>query len=138
MWCQREFDEAYRKNKLIVIMMYDDDGLDYVEANTVIKSYVKTYTYLRQDDPDFWNKLAYHLPHKAMPATSSGLHRMFRRVGFNDSRTCEREQLAVIRQQQVATGSSSDAVTTNFDVLANGINISLNHQSLTNGHSVAV
>ena len=65
-WCQREFDEAFQKNKLIVIMLESGKEAN-LEANPTIRSYVKTYTYLTHNDPDLWKKLAYRLPHKPMP-----------------------------------------------------------------------
>lgn len=68
-WCQAEFDEAYKRNKLIVIMLDDPDQPETLdlEAHAIVKSYMSTFTYLKRSDPNLWKKLAYHLPHKPMP-----------------------------------------------------------------------
>ena len=145
MWCQREFDEAYRKNKLIVIMMTpsstEGGALDFDEANAVIKSYVKTFTYLKEEDPDFWNKLAYHLPHKAMPSTNmnstpnwlrmirSFLSHSTSKVQQNHK---ESEQMSVLKAEDAYSKSTSNGLTTT------SVQASDEGRSLINGSSSVI
>ena len=64
-WCQYEFKTAHHnvmkehKNRIVVILLGDKlpKGMD-----KELKLYTKTTTYLRHDDPWFWNKLKYALP----------------------------------------------------------------------------
>ena len=35
-------------------------------GNELIQQYLRTYTYLKQEDPMLWKKLSYQLPHKSM------------------------------------------------------------------------
>ena len=66
-WCQHEFDEAYRQKKVIVLMMKsNENSMLNFDKNEKINSYIKTYTYLKQEDEHLWKKLAYQLPHKQM------------------------------------------------------------------------
>ena len=77
-YCHQEFDVAYQKKKLIVIMMdveeFDSNGnilkirkdnaLD-LSNHPMVSIYLKQYTYLKQSDiMKNWGKLAYHLPHR--------------------------------------------------------------------------
>ena len=36
------------------------------DGNELIQQYLRTYTYLKQEDPMLWKKLSYQLPHKSM------------------------------------------------------------------------
>ena len=67
-WAQAEFDEAYVKRKVICILKTSDleSVKDKLPQHPSIKNYVETFTYLRDDDPNFWPKLIYRLPHKHM------------------------------------------------------------------------
>ena len=84
-YCHQEFDIAYQKKKLIVIMMdveeFDSNGhilktrketsLDLTD-HPMINIYLKQYTYLKQSDiMKNWGKIAYHLPYRRMPIVSS-------------------------------------------------------------------
>ena len=71
-WCQHEFDEAYKENKLIVIMMNDENVLNFDKHKT-IKSYVECCTYLDREDSNLWKKLAYCLPYKNTDNDSQGI-----------------------------------------------------------------
>ena len=145
MWCQREFDEAYRKNKLIVIMVTpssEGGALDFDEANAVIKSYVKTFTYLKQEDPDFWSKLAYHLPHKAMPSstnissTPNWLRIVRRFLSHSTSKVQqnrkESEQMSVLRVDDGYSKSTSNGLT------STSVQASEEGRSLINGGSSVI
>ena len=67
-WCQHEFIKAYQENKIIIIMMEGTNISDF-DGNELIQGYLKTYTYLKQEDPMLWKKLSYQLPHKSMGNT---------------------------------------------------------------------
>ena len=64
-WCEHEFNEAYQENKIIMIMMTGSKISDF-DGNELIQQYLRTYTYLKQEDPMLWKKLSYQLPHKSM------------------------------------------------------------------------
>lgn len=63
-WCTHEFAEANSRQRVVIVML--DNGLtdaDY-ENHPDIRSHVKTFTYLARDNPNFWAKLIYELPHR--------------------------------------------------------------------------
>lgn len=67
-WGMHEFHCAYvkgllEKRILLVIVIYGDIG-DIEDLDPVIKSYLKTHTYIKWGEPWFWKKLRYALPHR--------------------------------------------------------------------------
>uniref|UniRef100_A0A182UNI6 TIR domain-containing protein n=1 Tax=Anopheles merus TaxID=30066 RepID=A0A182UNI6_ANOME len=64
-WGQIEFSTAYLQsladkcNRVIPIIYQDIEQLD-----PQLQAYLKTNTYVRWDDPWFWDKLHYAMPHK--------------------------------------------------------------------------
>lgn len=78
-YCQQEFNMAYAENKLLVVMRIDPSTKDASVTKDAlncnqfdaIRKYVQTFTYLREDDPKFWPKLVYRLPHKKMTQHNS-------------------------------------------------------------------
>ncbi|CAB4054390.1 unnamed protein product [Lepeophtheirus salmonis] len=61
-WAQIEFDEAYIKRKVIMVLRGSESQLsDRLELFPSINHYVETFTYLKEDDPLFWEKLTYLL-----------------------------------------------------------------------------
>ena len=76
-WCEHEFNEAYQENKVIMIMMEGTKISDF-DGNDLIQEYLKTYTYLKQEDPMLWKKLSYQLPHKSMGGNIKRNNRKFR------------------------------------------------------------
>ena len=54
-----------------VLKIRKDNTLD-LSNHPMVSIYLKQYTYLKQSDiMKNWGKLAYHLPHRRMPKTSS-------------------------------------------------------------------
>ena len=66
-WCRYEFQAAHfealsnKMNSLILVLL-EDVNPDLVDGG--LKLYMKTRTYLRYDDPRFWDKLRFALPEK--------------------------------------------------------------------------
>ncbi|XP_013406435.1 toll-like receptor Tollo [Lingula anatina] len=64
-WCLYEFQTAHhqalqdRTNRVIVILLED---IPLKNMDNELRAYMKTKTYLRWDDPWFWDKMAYALP----------------------------------------------------------------------------
>ena len=46
--------------------MMEGTKISDFDGNELIQEYLKTYTYLKQEDPMLWKKLSYQLPHKNM------------------------------------------------------------------------
>ncbi|XP_060079599.1 toll-like receptor Tollo isoform X1 [Ylistrum balloti] len=72
-WCQYEFQTAHHRvlkdktNRLIVILLSD---VDMKDMSTDLKLYLQTRTYVRYNDPWFWEKLYYAMPdikHRVIP-----------------------------------------------------------------------
>ncbi|XP_034478217.1 protein toll-like [Drosophila innubila] len=66
-WAVFEFRSAIRAtsmdpNKRLLVIMYPDANLDNLEPE--LKRYLTYNTYLRRDDPQFWRKLMFAMPHK--------------------------------------------------------------------------
>ncbi|KAJ2950584.1 hypothetical protein O0L34_g8833 [Tuta absoluta] len=68
LWGSLEFQTAHVSGLVDgrprVIMVIVDDVLEKEEMPTEMRSYVKLNTYVRWDDPWFWEKLRYALPHR--------------------------------------------------------------------------
>lgn len=66
-WCKFEFQTAHqqvlseKRNRVILILMPD---LDDQKLDNTLKLYTRTRTYLRIDDPWFWEKLFFAMPDK--------------------------------------------------------------------------
>ncbi|KAH9525095.1 hypothetical protein Btru_000319, partial [Bulinus truncatus] len=64
-WCRFEFQTAHqqvlneRRNRVILILMHD---LDTEKLDSTLKVYMRTRTYLKYDDPWFWEKLMFAMP----------------------------------------------------------------------------
>ncbi|KAI5641119.1 TIR domain-containing protein [Phthorimaea operculella] len=73
LWGSLEFQTAHVSGLVDgrprVIMVILDDVLEKEQLPTEMRSYVKLNTYVRWDDPWFWEKLRYALPHR--PVTVS-------------------------------------------------------------------
>lgn len=66
-WCKFEFQTAHqqvlteRKNRVIMILLHD---IDESKLDQTLKLYMRTRTYLKYDDPWFWEKLMFAMPDK--------------------------------------------------------------------------
>lgn len=64
-WCRFEFQTAHqqvlseRRNRVILILLHD---LDADKLDSTLKVYMRTRTYLKYDDPWFWEKLMFAMP----------------------------------------------------------------------------
>ncbi|XP_059150135.1 toll-like receptor Tollo [Physella acuta] len=64
-WCRFEFQTAHqqvlneRRNRVILILMHD---LDTEKLDSTLRVYMRTRTYLKYDDPWFWEKLMFAMP----------------------------------------------------------------------------
>ncbi|KAK6169513.1 hypothetical protein SNE40_020554 [Patella caerulea] len=69
-WCRYEFQTAHhqvlteKKNRLILILLHD---IDHNKLDSQLKLYFKTRTYLKYNDPWFWDKLYYAMPDTCLP-----------------------------------------------------------------------
>jgi protein toll len=61
-WARHEFDIAYERSKVIVVVK--GEMLPKEKMPEGLQKYIQTNTYLSWDDPWFWKKLRYALPHK--------------------------------------------------------------------------
>ncbi|KAL7739868.1 hypothetical protein ACLKA6_003356 [Drosophila palustris] len=78
-WGLFEFRSAIRassmdKDKRLIVILYP--GVDLDKLDSELKLYMKFNTYLRRDDPQFWRKLMFAMPHKPIqceqPAITGG------------------------------------------------------------------
>ncbi|KAL8566292.1 hypothetical protein ACOMHN_028949 [Nucella lapillus] len=66
-WCKFEFQTAHqqvlteRKNRVILVLLHD---LDDSKLDQTLRLYMRTRTYLKYDDPWFWEKLMFAMPDK--------------------------------------------------------------------------
>lgn len=76
-WCRFEFQTAHqqvlneRRNRVILILLHD---LDSDKLDSTLKVYMRTRTYLKYDDPWFWEKLMFAMPdiRQRKPIMSTG------------------------------------------------------------------
>ncbi|GAB1598104.1 toll-like receptor Tollo [Argonauta hians] len=66
-WCKYEFQTAHyqglsKKMKTLIVVFFEDINEDLLDPD--LKLYLKTNTYLKYDDPWFWDKLRFALPQK--------------------------------------------------------------------------
>lgn len=78
-WGLFEFRSAIKatsmnKDKRLIVILYPGVDIDQLDAE--LKIYMKYNTYLRRDDPLFWRKLMFSMPHKQIhceqPALTNG------------------------------------------------------------------
>ncbi|KAH8310541.1 hypothetical protein KR044_001845 [Drosophila immigrans] len=65
-WGRFEFRSAIKansenKNKRLIVILYPN--VDTENLDSELKSYLKYNTYLTRDDPHFWRKLMFAMPH---------------------------------------------------------------------------
>ncbi|KAL7740732.1 hypothetical protein ACLKA6_012352 [Drosophila palustris] len=66
-WGRFEFRSAIKatsmdKNKRLIVILYPEVDIDKLDSE--LKRYMVYNTYLRRDDPQFWRKLMFAMPHK--------------------------------------------------------------------------
>ncbi|TRY68548.1 hypothetical protein TCAL_11013 [Tigriopus californicus] len=64
-WCEEEFNMAHKRKKVILVVYGDLPDKD--DMGVLLQNYLKSYTYLKHDDPWFWEKLKFRLPHRGSP-----------------------------------------------------------------------
>lgn len=64
-WCDEEFNMAH-KRKRVILVVYGELP-DNKDMGVLLQNYLQSYTYLKHDDPWFWEKLKFRLPHKGAP-----------------------------------------------------------------------
>ncbi|CAI9716783.1 toll-like receptor Tollo [Octopus vulgaris] len=66
-WCKYEFQTAHydglsQKMNTLIVVLFENINEELLDPD--LKLYLKTKTYLKYDDPSFWNKLRFALPAK--------------------------------------------------------------------------
>jgi protein toll len=74
-WATFEFDMAHSRKKVILVIYGDLPSQETMGSS--MWNYIQTNTYVRNDDPWFWQKLRYALPHRGGWST--------RRMGYSVS-----------------------------------------------------
>lgn len=74
-WGKFEFHTAVKatsmdRNKRLIIILYPEVE-DFSMLNKELRAYMKINTYLRRDDPLFWRKLIYAMPHKRLESSQT-------------------------------------------------------------------
>ncbi|KAM8707445.1 hypothetical protein ACLKA7_011518 [Drosophila subpalustris] len=72
-WGLFEFRTAIKatsmhRDKRLIVILYPDVDLDGLDCE--LKLYMKYNTYLRRDDPQFWSKLMFAMPHRPIHCTT--------------------------------------------------------------------
>lgn len=67
-WCRFEFQAAHHqllkdKSKRLIVVLLGELDEQYVGSDPQLKQYLKTETFLKYDDPWFWQKLKFALPY---------------------------------------------------------------------------
>ncbi|KAL7727570.1 hypothetical protein ACLKA6_000125 [Drosophila palustris] len=75
-WGLFEFRTAIKatsmdRDKRLIVILYPDVDLDRLDFE--LKLYMKYNTYLRRDDPQFWRKLMFAMPHKPIHCTQAAI-----------------------------------------------------------------
>eukprot|EP00095_Tigriopus_kingsejongensis_P002711 snap_masked-scaffold809_size94238-processed-gene-0.11 protein:Tk02711 transcript:snap_masked-scaffold809_size94238-processed-gene-0.11-mRNA-1 annotation:"protein toll-like" len=65
-WCDEEFSLAHKRKRVIVVVFGEVPGSR--EMGPLLQNYLKSHTYLKHDDPWFWEKLKFRLPHRGAPS----------------------------------------------------------------------
>ena len=61
-WARLEFDAAHARKKVILVVFGDLPSQE--NMGSAMWDYIQTNTYVKHDDPWFWEKLRYSLPHR--------------------------------------------------------------------------
>jgi hypothetical protein len=78
-WCRREFREAkipelvdVKRNRIIVITHNNTENSDKMDDE--LNSYLRLHLFVKFEDPRFWQKLVYSMPHQnhRRPLLASG------------------------------------------------------------------
>ena len=64
-WAKLEFETAHAKKRVILVLI-GDELPSKAEMGHMMHEYISTNTYLDSNDPWFWEKLRYALPHKGV------------------------------------------------------------------------
>lgn len=106
-WARHEFDAAHARKKVIVVVYGDLPSQE--EMGSTMWDYILTNTYVKHDDPWFWQKLRYALPHRG--GWSGGR-------GFKFGRSVIRRRKDT-DQMQLVNGTMSSSKDPNLRVVIN-------------------
>ena len=118
------FDIAHSRSKIIVVVKGDMPSKENFPEG--LYDYIRTRTYLSWQDPWFWKKLRYALPHKGAKS------RFFK--GLFGQRNKRPDQLHLLQSGSTSQAMSTlnlDAFSPSPDVSVNGLTMNGKHNSVS-------
>ena len=119
------FDIAHSRSKIIVVVKGEMPSKEKIPEG--LYDYIRTRTYLSWQDPWFWQKLRYALPHKGA-AKSRCFKGLF---GYHNRHSSQLPLLQSGRTSQAMSTLALDACSPSPDVSVNGLKTNEIHNSIS-------
>ena len=102
-WAKLEFETAHSRKRVILVLAPNTELPTKSEMGQLMYDYVSSNTYLEANDPWFWEKLRYALPHRG-EHNSSLLKSRF--LGMRTRRRIHSEQMNLVNPSMTQVGTS--------------------------------
>ena len=108
-WSKLEFEAAHARKRVVLVLAPGTQLPTKVEMGTLMHEYISTNTYLDANDPWFWEKLRYTLPHKGRRATRATF------LGMRTRRRVYSEQMNLVNPSISQVGTSPATTPTDME-----------------------